>query len=258
MDFSLVFCFGEGCRGNQAILLRGFGGELKRWGDSEIQCPSPGWDLSNFTVAENSYSLAICLFLALLPPSPCLYTMVPGHNLYPVGWFWLLSCNHLPQPAMTRPTHIQHESHNLFRDIYCYPLRLKRFEPLNEMVSSICAIRKTFQEIFSYNSVRISVGETSTQYKCLVPCFWLPGLSKQQNARSMEFNHLMHSLVFLLIQASIDIIIGLGFSVWLLLDLAIAVSQFKQFVILITSMRRRPQSGKWVWMSMQLKLDGGG
>lgn len=36
----------------KAILLMGFGGELKGWEDSEIQCPSPGWDLSNFTVAE--------------------------------------------------------------------------------------------------------------------------------------------------------------------------------------------------------------
>ena len=107
MDFFLVFCFGGGCRGNQGILLRGFGGELKGWEDSEIQCPSPGWDLSNFTVAENSYSLFGYLsFLALLPPSPCLYKMGPGHNLYPVGLFWLLSRDNLPQPAMTRPTHI--------------------------------------------------------------------------------------------------------------------------------------------------------
>ena len=52
------------------------------------------------------------------------------------------------------------------------------------------------------------------------------------------------------LSSSIDIIIGLGFSVGLLLDLAIAVNQFKQFVILIASMQRRPQSGKWVWMSM--------
>ena len=61
--FFLVFCFGGGCWGNQAILLRGFGGELKGWEDSEIQCPSPGWDLSNYTVAENSYSLFGYLFV---------------------------------------------------------------------------------------------------------------------------------------------------------------------------------------------------
>lgn len=63
MDFFQVFCFAGGCRGNQAILLRGFGGELKGWEDSEIQCLSPGWDLSNFTVAENSYSLFGYLFV---------------------------------------------------------------------------------------------------------------------------------------------------------------------------------------------------